>query len=133
MTSYSFSLDRGVWAGTFASRDQALEAGLAHAREVDTPPETIFVGQRIAPNDRAYGHAAEIIRTMRRRVAEDNGDLAEAFLRSVSDRQIADLDNALEITIKQWLSKTKLAPSWVRIEAVSEHPVKARASAVRQA
>ena len=131
MTSYSFSLDRAVWTGVFASRAEALEAGLAHAREVDSPPETVYVGQRITPNDRAYGHAREIIHTMRRRVSEDNGELAETFLRQVSDKQVAELDNILEATIRRWLAQQNLAPLWVRIEAVSEHRVTVALSALR--
>ncbi len=131
MTSYSFSLDHAVWIGAFSSRAEAAAAGLKHAREVDTPPETIYVAQRITPNDRAYGHARDIIHTMRRRVAEDNGDLADAFLRNVTDKQIADLDNALEATIRQWMERQNLAPSWVRYEGVSEYAVTAAATSLR--
>ena len=123
MTTYSFSLDHAVWAGAYASRAEASEAGLAHAREVATPPETVYVGQRITPDDRSYGHASAILHTMRRRVLEDNGDIADAFLRTVNEKQVADLDNALQLMIKQWLDRQGFSPNWVRYEAISEHPV----------
>jgi hypothetical protein len=83
------------------------------------------VGQRIEPDLRAYGHARAIIETMRRRVREDNGDVADGFLRGVNEAQIAALDCALESTIVDWLGQSGLQPTWVRIEAVGEYPLPA--------
>ncbi|MBV8780716.1 MAG: hypothetical protein JO353_04900 [Phycisphaerae bacterium] len=131
MLSYAFSLDRAVWTGSFPNRQAALKAGLKHAREVELPPESIFVAQQITPDDRAYGHARGIAQTMRRRVLEDNGDVADGFLRGLTDRQLADLDSALEATIRQWMDRNNLRPSWVRYEAVSEYPVPALNFALR--
>jgi hypothetical protein len=123
MTSYSYSLDRQVWAGRFSSRKEAADAAIARALKESTPPETVYVGQRIEPDLRAYGHAGAIIQTMQRRVREDNGDMADGFLRGITEKQIADLDRELEATIIDWLGRTGLEPNWVRIEAVGEYPV----------
>jgi len=123
MTSYSYSLDRQVWVGRFSSRNEAAEAAVARAIKESTPPETVYVAQRIEPDLRAYGHARGIIETMRRRVREDNGDIADAYLRGVNDKQIADLDRSMEATITAWLARSGLEPSWVRIEAVGEYPL----------
>jgi hypothetical protein len=60
---------------------------------------------------------------MRRRVREDNGDVADAYLRGVNDKQIADLDRAMETAIIDWLGRSGLEPNWVRIEAVGEYPL----------
>jgi hypothetical protein len=125
MTSYSFSLDRQVWTGRFSSRKQAAEAAIAHAIQQATPPETVYVGQRVDPDLRAYGHAQALVDTIRRRVREDNGDTAEGFLAQVSPKQIADLDRALEATIIDWLKRHDLDPKWARIEAVGEYPIPA--------
>ena len=131
MSTYSFSLDHEIWAGEFRTRQAAIDAGLAHARESSIPPETLYVGQKITPNDRAYGHGRDIVQTMRRRVMEDNGDVADGFLRGLNEKQIGDLDNALESTIRQWMDRQNLQPNWTRIEAVSEHPVQSLASSIR--
>jgi hypothetical protein len=123
MTSYSYSLDRQVWTGRFSSRTEAAQAATARALTESNPPETVYVGQRIEPDLRAYGHARGIVETMRTRVREDNGDVADGFLRGVSDKQIADLDRAIEATITDWLKFAGLEPQWVRIEAVGEYPL----------
>jgi len=123
MTSYSYSLDRQVWTGRFSSRKEAAEAAIARAVNEATPPETVYVGQRIEPDLRAYGHARGVIDTMRRRVREDNGDVADGFFRGVTEQQVADLDRAMEATIVDWLVRSKLEPTWVRIEAVGEYPL----------
>jgi hypothetical protein len=123
MTSYSYSLDRQVWAGRFSSRTQAAEAAISRALRESSPPETVYVGQRIEPDLRTYGYARGIVDTMRARVREDNGDVADAFLRGVGDKQIADLDRAVEATITDWLKFAGLEPQWVRIEAVGEYPL----------
>ena len=123
MASYSYSLDRQVWSGRFSSRKEAAEAAVARAVKEATPPETVYVGQRIEPDLRAYGHARGIVETMRRRVREDNGEIADGYLRGVGDKQIADLDRAIEATIMDWLNRSGLEPSWARIEAVGEYPL----------
>ena len=131
MTTYTYSLDHAIWTGEFGSRHEAIAAGVAHALGMSSPPETVYVGQKITPDDRAYGHGREIVQTMRRRVMEDNGDVADGFLRGLNEKQIGDLDNALEATIRQWMDGQNLRPSWTRIEAVSEHPVQSLVSSKR--
>ena len=123
MTSYSYSLDRELWLGRFDSRREAMQAGVPHGLRENIPPETVYVGQRIEPDLRAYGHARAILESIRRRVRDDNGELAEGFLKKLNDRQIAELDDALENTIRQWMRKYDLEPSWVRVEAVGEYPM----------
>ena len=44
MTSYSYSLDREVWLGSFKSRSEAAKAGVAHGMREAMPPETIGEG-----------------------------------------------------------------------------------------
>jgi hypothetical protein len=129
MTTYSYSLDRQVWTGRFTTRKEAADAAITRAVKEATPPETVYVGQRIEPDLRAYGHARGIIDTMRRRVREDNGDVADGFLRGVTDGQISALDCALESTIGDWLGQSGLQPNWVRIEAVGEYPLPAVSAA----
>jgi hypothetical protein len=123
MTSYAYSLDRQVWAGRFPSRKEAAEAAIARAIKETAPPETVYVAQRIEPDLRAYGHARGIIETMRRRVREDNGDVADGYLRGLGEDVIADLDGAVENAIVEWLNRSGLVPGWVRIEAVGEYPL----------
>jgi hypothetical protein len=123
MTTYSYSLDRQVWEGRYPTRKEAADAAIGRAIKEAMPPETVYVGQRIEPDLRAYGHARGIIDTIRRRVREDNGEVADGFLRGVSEKQTADLDRSLESAIVAWLERSGLAPTWARIEAVGEYPI----------
>jgi hypothetical protein len=123
MTSYAYSLDRQIWAGRYPSRKEAAEAAIARAIKETSPPETVYVAQRIEPDLRAYGHARAIIETMRRRVREDNGDVADGYLRGLGEDVIADLDGVVENAIVEWLNRSGLVPGWVRIEAVGEYPL----------
>ncbi len=125
MTSYSYSLDHEHWLGRFDSRTEARQAGVAHAMRETTPPETIYVGQRVEPDLRTYGHARNILDAIRRRVIEENGEEAEGFLKRLSEQQLGELDGALEQAIRGWLKKNDLMPAWVRVEAVGEYPLPA--------
>jgi hypothetical protein len=121
--TFVFSLDRETWMGEFATRQAAAAEGIRRARQHPDSIATIFVGQKIHPNPRAYGHARQVIDAMARRVRDDNGDVADEFLRGVTEQQLMDLDNALEQTILAWLSRHDLSPRFYLVESISEHPV----------
>jgi hypothetical protein len=126
MISFAYSFDRDRWFGSFASREEAIEAGSEAASQYPGPPTSIYIGQRVAPDVRATGHAASVIAEMCRRVRAQYGDDAEAFLGNVSEPQVSQLDIALEKTILSWVERNDLQPEWSKIGRVTEHPVQTR-------
>jgi hypothetical protein len=55
--------------------------------------------------------------------AEVDGEAGERFLKRVTDQELADLDDAIERTIRAWLAKHELLLPSGRLSAISEHPV----------
>ena len=121
--TFSYSFDRETFLGTYPSRKEALAAGTVQARMHPDAPATVFVGQQVYPSLRTFGHARTIIDEMRRRVSDDVGELADEYLRRVSEPAIADLDNLVEQAIVHWLERNDLKPRFHLIEAISEHSV----------
>lgn len=120
--TYAFSFDRETFEGTFETRDQAYRAAVQRATQLNIASDTpIYTGQRMAADPQASGHAREVCNSMRRRSREHLGDVADGYLKHVSDDQLLDLDRALEAVIGRWLGNYKLAPTWFRIGAISEH------------
>src|SRR4029078_972485 len=86
---YAFSFDRETFRGTFNSRQEALKAALeAGAHEADSPA-TVYVACRAPLDPHAQGHAETLIQRMRRAVRADVGPEGEAFLKLVSDQELA--------------------------------------------
>ena len=120
---YAFSFDRETFRGTFNSRQEALKAALeAAAHEADSPA-TVYVACRAPLDPHAQGHAETLIQRMRRAVRADVGPEGEAFLKLVSDQELADLDHEIYRTIRAWLSKHELLLPSGKLAAISEHPV----------
>src|SRR5277367_174246 len=127
LISYAYSFDRDRWFGSFPSREEAIEAGSESATQYPSPPTSLYIGQHVAPDLRAFGHASRVIAEMRRRVREENGDEGQGFLGGVSEAQMGQLDAALEKTVLGWLERNRLEPTWSKIGRITEHPVQARA------
>jgi hypothetical protein len=120
---FVYSFDRESWTGSYGSRKQAAEAGMAAAARHPDSIGSIYVGQKVVPNPRAFGHARQVLDNMIRRVRDDAGDSADDFLRSVTDQQVIELDGKLEQTVVQWLDANDLTPKFYHVEAISEHSV----------
>ena len=122
--SYAYSFDRETFEGTYETRDQAYRAAVARAAVLNIAGDTpIYTGQRMAADAQAAGHAREVCNSMRRRAKETVGELSAGYLKKVTEEQLTDLDRALEAVIGRWLANYKLAPTWYKIGAVSEHPM----------
>lgn len=121
--TYAYSLDRESFYGVFNSRQEAFEAGCAAVDRLNAAVTEIYVGQRVAGDPQANLHAWEVIKSMRQRARERAGEDAISYLAHVSESQANDLDGAIEAVILRWLGNYKLAPTFFRIEAISEHPV----------
>lgn len=122
--TFLYSLDRETWTGAFPNRQAAVAEGIRAARHHPDSISTVYVGQKVVPSPRAYGHARQVIDTMRRRVREDNGDMADDFLSDLTEQQVMNLDGVLEQAIVSWLERHELlSPSFYNVEAISEHPV----------
>jgi len=120
---FSYSFDRESWQGDFTSREQATAAGQEIAHGSADGITTVYVGQRLAPNPRAYGNARVVIDAMARKAREDFGDEANTYLKRVPEKIVADLDRRLETTLLNWLESHRLMPPSSKVEAISEHPV----------
>jgi hypothetical protein len=122
-------LDRETFTGVYHTRDEAFVAGCAAAERMHTQLTEIFVGQRVAGDPQANLHAWEVIKSMRERARAAAGDEAGDYLEHVTEEQARDLDGALESTLLRWLANYKVGPTFFRIEAVSEHPLRSVAHA----
>ena len=120
---FAYSFDRQSFAGSFASRAEALARGLARSQELNGAVDTIYVGQRIAGDAQACGHAEAVIKSMRARAKAAAGDGADQYLRNVTDQEEASLDDALRDAIIDWLGRTERMPAFFTVKAVSEHAV----------
>jgi hypothetical protein len=108
-----------TFRGTFNSRQEALKAALeAAAHEADSPA-TVYVACRAPLDPHAQGHAETLIQRMRRAVRADVGPEGEAFLKLVSDQELADLDHEIYRTIRAWLSKHELLLPSGKLAAIS--------------
>lgn len=121
--TYAYSFDRENFTGVFETRQEAVSAGLTHARNSSLGLTRIFVGQRVSGDPQANLHAWAVIKSMRERAKSAYGDDANTYLAAVTASQAEDLDRALEATISRWLANYKLSPTFFRIESLSEHPV----------
>ncbi len=124
---FVYSFDRETFSGRFATRREAINAALAAAAADANQISTIYVGQQVTPNPRAFGHARTIVDTMSRRVRDDAGEAGEKFLRKVPEKLVNELDSALEQTITAWLEFHNLMPA-AKVESISEHAVPLPAS-----
>lgn len=119
---YAFSVNGDQYIGAFDSRDEALRKGLERASGMAIPPQSIYVGRRVAANPQAGGHARAVLANMTAR-SRELSDAAGGYLGHLSPQQIDDLDSAIEYAVLGWLSKQELMPTFFTIEAISEHPV----------
>lgn len=119
---YAYSFDRETFTGQFATRSEALNEGIAKARQLSDPPSEIYVALKISGDPQAVGHAQSVLQKMfdRARAASDN---AARYLQDVSEQSEAELDAMLEQTILAWLKKHDRMPSFYTVEAISEHPL----------
>ncbi len=121
--TYAFSLDRESFTGVFNTRKEAFQAGCQAAERLGAQINEIYVGQRVGGDPQANLHAYELIKSMRDRARSAAGDEARRYLSEVTEAQANDLDGAIEVVISRWLANYKLAPSFFRIEAISEYPL----------
>ena len=118
---FAYSFDRDTFRGAFDSRQAAQEAAFAALKQREDMPPGIFVGQWCEPNPQADHHADSVIADMKSRWKESGAE--GKFLGQVTEQQAADLDYALESTIRAWLTKHELLPKPTRVRAVSEHRI----------
>jgi hypothetical protein len=110
---YAYSINGEEYTGLYATRDQALEAGLQVAANHSLSPQTVFVGRLAVREPRTCGHARAVLAAM----------IGERPSAEVSAARLKDLDAALQRTLVSWLAQNPPAGAAGRIEAVSEHPV----------
>jgi hypothetical protein len=114
---YVYSFNGSDYFGDFETRSAAEAAGEKAARRQADPPPSIFVARSIVRTPPAGGHARSIIAHMSAR-GEAHGD--GNYLANLTEKEIQDLDAALEKTVVEWLTRRRRLPTMFRVEAVSE-------------
>src|SRR5688500_1909140 len=120
---YAYSLNGENYTGTFATREEALAAGIEAARESLDPPQTIFVARRVEADPHATGHARTVLRELAWQAHDEVGASAANYLHKLSDDQVNELDLAIEKVVLEWLRRNELLPTYFKVEGISEHPV----------
>jgi hypothetical protein len=120
---FSYSYDRETFRGLYDTRQDALKNGIAKLPEQQSTPEAIFVGKRVPLDCGTSGLAEMILGTMRRKLRDEVGDSGAQPLLRVNEHQLAELDDALDKVIREWLAKHELVPTQSKVIAISEHPV----------
>jgi hypothetical protein len=120
---FSYSFDRETFRGFYDTRQDALKNGIVAVKEQETTPEAIFVGKRVPVDCGTSGLAEMILGTMRRKVRDTIGDAGAQPLLRVNEHQLAELDDAIDKVIRDWMVKHELTPTQSKVIAISEHPV----------
>lgn len=119
---YGYSFDRERFVGEFATREQAVDAGLRAAQARNVNVDAVFVGKRVPLDPQADHHADDVARSMRRRMQARTGD--SGYLAGANEHVLADLDSAITKTICEWLKRHDLVPA-ARVASISEHAIPA--------
>jgi hypothetical protein len=121
---YAYSLNGENYTGAFATREEALDAALADARDpLKLEPQTVFVARRVEADPHAAGHARSVLREMAWQAHDEVGAPAANYLQQLRPDQIKELDSAIENVLYEWLRKHELLPTFFKAEGISEHPV----------
>jgi hypothetical protein len=121
---YAYSLNGENYTGTFATREQALDAALADARDpLKLEPQSVFIARRVEADPHAAGHARTVLREMAWQAHDEVGAPAANYLQQLRQEQINELDGAIETVLYDWLRKHELLPTFFKAEGISEHPV----------
>jgi hypothetical protein len=119
---FAYSVNGDRFTGSFASRNEALQAAITHARQMPDPPLAVFVGRLVPVLPATRGHAGHVIEHMRERAAAENRRAVEQSLGRITREQAAELDESLSQVIHQWVRRHFEAAA-SDVEAISEHPV----------
>ena len=122
---YAYSVHGEKFLGSYPTREEAVARAVEVARMQPCPPSSVFVGKRVPGDPQAKNLAKNVIRLMRERALGAVGDEAEGYLAGVTKEQEADLDQALAGAVEGWLERNELAPTFFKVEAISEHLVPA--------
>lgn len=120
---YAYSLNGELYRGCYSSREEAVTEAMQAARRCTDTPTTIYVGQRVAADPKAAGHARGVLANMAARAREEFDDAASSYLTGLSKQRIENLDEALELVILGWLQQNELTPTFFKVEAIGEYPV----------
>lgn len=125
--NFSYSFDRDTYHGQYATRAEALAAGLKHLADEKMQGETVFVGKRI-PFELGLDDLAEnVLKLLQKRLRSEAAESTEPLLH-VNEHQLADLDSRLQQAVKDWLVVDQLLPSGGKVTAISEHATASSAS-----
>lgn len=103
------------FSGTFPTRERALAEGRA-----TWPGDAIYTGIAVMAEADVHGWARRWIEQMQESEQSDCS-AAEEWLNDVSVEQVADLDAELAKTLKQWLDRHCLTPTWFVVVELQRH------------
>ncbi len=124
LPKFAYSVDRHSYTGPFDSRQEAIDSGVARSRALGAAGiDCVYVGMIVQPDPQATGHAEEVIKNMVRRARGAAGESYEGYLTRVTEQQEAELDEAIERGVMDWLRKHELMPQFTQVRGVSEHRI----------
>ena len=120
---FAYSFDRETFIGAYQTRQEALREAQLRLTDVESAPQAIFIGKRVAIDPGSAGLAELILGALRRRMRQATGDNSSPFLMRVDEHQLAEIDDQIDHVVRDWMTKHNLSPTQSRITAISEHPV----------
>src|SRR5687768_15720180 len=103
---FAYSLNGENYRGAYAAREDALRAALEAANDpMNLSPQTVFVARRVEADPHTTGHARTILREMAWQAHDEVGAPAASYLTNVPERDIRELDAAVEQVLLDWLRR----------------------------
>lgn len=134
---FCFSIDEETYDGSFATREDALEAAIERVGEETGAGEwcryefgqetTVHTGIAVKKHARDFivGAAEVMIERAQESAYDDAGDHAEDWLSKVSPEQDASLEEMLCAAFETWCKQTGHEPKFWGVEKTQSHDVTA--------
>jgi hypothetical protein len=118
--SYCLSSNEETFSGDYASREEAIAFA---ADELGVEPGGLFwVGRSVPYVVEVRKHTADrLVEQLAEDAYDEVGDVAEDWLRRVTDGQLTDLASRLDSVVEAWLEDYGHEPGFWRVEDVTEH------------
>jgi hypothetical protein len=115
---YGVSSDEENFQGGYPTREAAIDDAPA---ELDLEHGQAFYTCHSEPIDVPTFDVDRVIEDFRARAYDDVGEIADAWLDSVTREQETELEEALHAVWTAWLAKHGYTPRWFTAEDVEEH------------
>jgi hypothetical protein len=126
---FAYSFDRETFQERVSTRQEALRLAMQKLPTLETTPDAIFVGKLIPVDISTPGLGEMVLGAVRRHLRDEFGAGGTESLRRVNEHELAELDDAANAAVREWLNKHQLLPLQEKVTAISEHPIPVLSSA----